>query len=112
MADLTIDGAIEKLLQLPEKIGRAGAEIMRDEVPNKTGALAASVTYEVSGDTIFIYTDKPYAKYVEYGRGEVRPVRAKALHWDDVFAMYSSPTKPNDFVGRTKQRLESMTFTL
>lgn len=38
--------------------------------------------------------------YVVNGRGEVRPVRAKALWWTGLPhpVMYAKPSKPNDFV--------------
>lgn len=113
MATLTISAAIDKLQGLPPKIGQAGQQIMQSEVPVKTGKLQASIGWRMlSTSTISIGTDIPYAKFVEYGRGEVRPVRKKALHWDDVFAMRSSPTKPNDFVGRTASRLSAIIGSL
>lgn len=113
MASLTIAAAIEKLEDLPVKIGQAGKEIMQGEVPVDTGKLQGSVGWRMlSTSTISIGTDIPYAKYVEYGRGEVKPVRRKALHWDDVFAMRSKPTKPNDFAGRTAAALRGFINSL
>ena len=44
-----------------------------------------------------------YPLCVEFGRGEVRPIRAKALHWftlsgTEIFSQYSSPAPPRPFV--------------
>ena len=52
-----------------------------------------------------IVSDQDYAKYVIFGRGPVRPIRAKALRWVTkggkvVFAKYAKPSKPNDFPAR------------
>ena len=109
---MTIDDAIRRLNELPPKIGREGEAIMQSEVPVDTGKLPASIGWRMlSTSTISIGTDIPYAKYVEHGRGEVRPVRRKALHWDDVFAMRSRPTKPNDFVLNNTPFLENHSTT-
>lgn len=88
-----------------------------------TGALLNSIdstslddnTYEV-GTLIEHF----YPLCVEFGRGEVRPVNAKILHWvqdgKDVFSMYSSPSTPkpfaqpafNDTVSRVDSVFEGM----
>lgn len=112
---MTLNEAIEKLQTLAQRVADTGVEIMREEVPKRTNELADSIFSEISGDTVFIGTEKAYAKYVEYGRGEVRPKGKKngganVLHWDDVFAMRARPTKPNDFVGRTAKRLARTKF--
>lgn len=45
-----------------------------------------------------------YAVFVEYGRGPVRPVVARVLHWvdpetgEDVYSMYAGPTQPAPFL--------------
>ncbi len=55
------------------------------------------------GMDILIGTYKPWAIYIEFGRGPIRPVTAKVLHWkdkdtgDDVFSMYAGPTEPEPF---------------
>lgn len=47
-----------------------------------------------------------YFKYVDRGRGPVRPIRAKALHWidaktgKDVFAKYAGPVAPRHIIAR------------
>ena len=54
--------------------------------------------------TIRVGTNVPYAGYVEFGRGPVRPVNATVLHWIDprtgksVFSKYAGPTEPSPFL--------------
>lgn len=119
MADMTLIQAIAFLEGLPKKIGETGKEIMREEFNHKerpyaTGKSEKSFHYEIYGDLIFIGSDAEGAKWVQRGRGEVRPVNAQVLHWEaqgkDIFAMRSRKVKPDDFVGRTAKRLEKMDF--
>lgn len=121
---MNINEAIEKLLSLPQRVADEGVAIMREEVPRDKDGLYESIFSEVSGNTIFIGTEKEYAYYVQNGRGEVVPSWKKegrppskpfSLHWEnsrygDVFAMRAGPTKPNDFVGRTAKRLARFKF--
>lgn len=124
MADFTLLQAIALLEGLPYKVGQAGEEIMKAEFGNNrkyaTGKTYASIHHEVlSSDLVFIGTDSENAHLVLKGRGAVRPKRAKWLRWKEperpmkdgyVFAKYSSPVKPDDFVGRTAKRLMNMSF--
>ena len=111
MADISLAEVPQYLKNKLETIVTYGTEAMRDEAPSKTGALRRSIKASKEGEwSYFIGTDIEHAKYVEYGRGEVRPVRKKALHWvdgGDVFAMRSKAVAPNDFVGRAKARIEA-----
>jgi hypothetical protein len=61
--------------------------------------------------TAFIFNDARsqdgtyYFRYVDGGRGPVRPIRAKALHWigkdgKDVFAMYAKGVAPRHIIIR------------
>lgn len=73
---------------------------------NASGGLLSSIEIEEESETSFIIGTNIthfYPLCVEFGRGEVRPVRAKALHWftlsgDEVFSKYSSPAPPRPFV--------------
>jgi hypothetical protein len=73
-----------------------------------TGDLHASIQVFEAGRTPTGYygvvgTELEYAVFVEYGRGAVRPVIAKVLHWidpdtgKDVYSMYSAPSEPQPF---------------
>ena len=114
MADFTIDGAIAAIEALGGKIAAQGVSIMQSEVPVRSGALQGSIHSEQTGsNTWFVGTDIFYAGYVENGRGHVWPVRRKVLRYDDgSFHPHSSPSKANDFVGRTAAALNSMSFSL
>lgn len=53
-----------------------------------------------------------YPLCVEKGRGPVRPIRAKVLHWftlsgNEVFSMYSSPAPPRPFVKPAYEQTQS-----
>lgn len=119
MADMTLLQAIGLLEGLPHKVGEAGQGVMKEEFGSNrryaTGATLASIHYEVlSSDLVFIGASTPGAYWVEKGRGAVRPKSAKWLHWKDgskdVFAKYSRPVKPDDYIGRTAKRLLNMSF--
>lgn len=58
---------------------------LKGTCPVDTGTLQNSIQAEPSGkDRYFVGTDLEYAKYTEYGRGYVHPVRKKALWWPDI----------------------------
>ncbi|WP_296874612.1 hypothetical protein [uncultured Methanobrevibacter sp.] len=73
---------------------------------NAGGGLLRSIEIQEESDTSFIIGTNIthfYPLCVEKGRGEVRPIKAKALHWftlsgDEVFSQYSSPAPPRPFV--------------
>lgn len=123
---MTIMEAINKIGNLQNTVADVGISIMKGEIPKRTGALANSVHAEVDFGTVRIIAgdgDVNYARFVNDGRGEIRPKSARALHWveghgpyaelpggGDVFSMRSKPTKPNDFAERTIRRLKSINF--
>lgn len=114
MAEFTIDGAIGALEALGPKIAAQGVSIMQSEVPVRSGALQGSIHSEQTGSsTWFVGTDIFHAKFVEYGRGDVWPVRRRVLRFEDgSFHPHAGPAKANDFVGRTAATLNSMSFSL
>jgi hypothetical protein len=93
-------------------VGRPVARIVEDSIRAEaprgcTGNLKAGIRARVTsryGDTVSIEatSEAYYTRWVIHGRGPVRPVRAKVLHWktcsgEDVFAMYAGPVEPNPF---------------
>lgn len=124
MANLSINEAIALLDSLPQRIADEVIKIMKSEAPSKTGTLKASIDSDISDTNIFVgITDKEvleYAPIVISGRKEVRPKGkarggAKVLRWFDggpVFSMKSKAVAPNDFIERTKNRVQAMSFTL
>jgi len=99
-----------------DDIGRIAADAIREEAPERSGALKRSVQHAVrvvgrigGGLSVRVVANRPYAGWVIEGRGVVRPVRARCLHWmtesgEDVFAMRAGPTKPNPFHERGWKR--------
>lgn len=75
--------------------------------PRKTGDYANSWDYILTPYTIRIFTKQGFlAKILEYGRGEVVPIKKKVLHWvddsgNDVFSMYSGPTQAQPHIRPT-----------
>lgn len=109
---MTISEAISKLDNIIHELPTKGVEFMREKAPSRTGALRESIRGDDFGAyKVWIGTSLPYAKYVQYGRGWVRPVHKKVLRWmdgdDSVFSMYARPVPPNDFLGETAKRIHS-----
>ena len=77
--------------------------------------LLNSIEIEEQSDTSYLIGTTIthfYPLCVEKGRGEVRPVNAKVLHWftlsgNEVFSMYSSPAPPRPFVKPAYEQTQS-----
>lgn len=90
-------------------------EVMRQEAPIDTGLLRASHSADPPRKTdrgwaIRFRAEVFYAIIQHEGRGEVRPVRAKALRWVNkagvvVFAQRSGPVAENPWLYRAFIRL-------
>lgn len=103
---------------LVEKLVEEGTEIMKGEVPVKTGELRNSIHNERTGATTwFIGSTNDHAYYVENGRGPVFPKVKKALWWNELSVgsmgpilahpvAKAGPAKANDFVGRTAAQID------
>lgn len=91
----------------------AGEGIMKRETPVKRGGLRRSITSRVErgGDRGVIGTNLNYARPVNDGSKPhiIRPKVAKALFWrgaaHPVRSVNHPGNRPNDFVGRTRERL-------
>lgn len=131
MAELTLAEASLKLARLGETTAQKCVDLMRDVTPQgATGTLRASIFYEMQNQySFFVGTELYYAKWVDQGRGPVRPKYKKALAWGgyaggpwsnhrpgDPGAFYvrggAGPARPNPFVFRTKIRILTYNFTL
>ena len=69
------------------------------------GHLLASIEIldEDVGKYVTVGTTVPYAEFVEFGRGPIRPVNAKVLHFflkdgTEVFTTYAGPAEPRPFL--------------
>lgn len=95
-------------------------ESVAAESPVDTGAMQSAISASgvkrlpgagplgLAGLRVDAQTD--YSYIVHEGRGEVRPVNAKALHWinrlgDHVFAQKSKAVPPNRFIVRGLQKI-------
>lgn len=58
---------------------------LKSTCPADTGAMRDEIHAEqISNDRYWVGTNKWYAKFTEYGRKAVVPVRKKALYWPDI----------------------------
>jgi len=107
---------ILKKMLVAYDVARIVHEAMHSEAPEGcTGKLrqgiGAKPVIEPNGFTVEATSKETYTKWVIGGRGEVRPVRAKVLHWktcsgEDVFAMYAKAVPPNPFHERGWQKAQ------
>lgn len=84
----------------------------------RTGRMLNRVESREVGPAKFqVRSDEPYSYWQEFGRGPVRPIRAKALRFQPkglnafVFAKYVRPDPGGHFFRRAKQRLSRRDFT-
>jgi hypothetical protein len=78
----------------PVRTGRLRSSIQITEPAHPVGA------YDVAGE---VGTNVEYAWWVHEGRGPVRPITARVLHWvspsgEDVFRPYAGPAKGQPFL--------------
>lgn len=124
MATYSIDEARSLILGYLDKVAAEAQAIMQDEIRTKTkeqsGRLEASINIQkISESARSIGTNVEYAKYVNDGRGEVRPKNAKFLRWEsprfsgnEIFAKRAGQAEGIHFTSETKKRLEGMHIPL
>lgn len=125
MATYTLHEAYQRIEGLLDRVSDQARDIMRAEIDNHTsheatGSLRDSITVErVSENARSVGTDLDYAKFVNDGRGDVYPVRAKALRWYDprqssnaVFVMHAGQMEGIQFTQKTKEALEGLQISL
>ena len=107
------DDIIARCRVLSEQLVEEGVEVMKHEVPVKSGDLQRSIKKEpLSDHSWFIGTDNEYAYYVEHGRGPVfpkgPPEGKKALYWPDLShpVAKAGPARANLFVQRTVAHID------
>lgn len=84
----------------------------------RTGKMLNRVEVREVGPGRFqVRSDEPYTRYQEFGRGPVRPVRAKALRFKPkganyfVFAKYVKPDPGGHFFARALRLMRRRDFT-
>lgn len=91
------------ILAILSGVLEAGTESIRasSRFKDHTGTLRNVQMRAVTMTRIAFGSPQNYASFVNNGRGEVRPVRAKVLHWKsggkDFFSMRSGPAAPRPF---------------
>lgn len=102
-----------RCIELAEQLVEEGVQVMKSEVPVKTGALRASIhSQRLSERSWSIGTDIHYAEYVEHGRGPVFPVTKKALYWPELGhpVKRAGPAEANRFLERTVAAIDGRTL--
>lgn len=99
----------EELKELLRKIGEDIVNDAKQILMLNDNVLSARLInsieiLEEGNKVIVVGTKVPYAGIVEFGRGPVRPITAKTLHWidprtgKDVFSRYSGPVEAMPFL--------------
>lgn len=78
-----------------------------------SGDLYNSITITGGGDTRDIGTDLFYAEYVNDGRGPIKPVNKKALHFvtksgEEVFAKIVGPSQARPYIEDSNEELSTV----
>ena len=88
----------EVMARVRDKVGRFIRDEAKRKCPTDNGMLRNSLQYKVEGDIVTVFSDLPYANYVEYGTGiyhineeggsephlewDIVPVNGKALKFE------------------------------
>lgn len=97
---------MELLHETAETIIAEAKSNLQNNTNIDSGTLLASIGILEEGDnSITVGSNEPYAGYIEYGRGPVRPLDPDGwLHWidkdtgKDVFAKFAKATEPSPFM--------------
>lgn len=105
------DGAKKEL----DRIADEAVDIMKAEVPQagehpwSTGNLAKSIHKESEGEFVrYVGSNLGYARFVEHGRRDVKPVNAKALYLKglNIWTDYASFAPAQNFLEKTIAKLK------
>ena len=97
---------MELLYEVANKIIDEARSNLQNNTNIDSGTLLASISVLEEGDNyITVGSREPYAGYIEYGRGPVKPLKEGGwLHWidkssgKDVFAKFANATEPSPFM--------------
>ena len=97
---------MELLHETAETIISEAKSNLQNNTNINSGTLLASIGILEEGDnSITVGSNEPYAGFIEYGRGPVKPLDPDGwLHWidkdsgKDVFAKFAKATEPNPFM--------------
>ena len=95
----------DALVKLGDSIIAEAKGNLQNNTNINSGTLLSSIqVLEEGKNYIVIGSNVPYAGYIEYGRGPVRPISGEWLHWidkqtgKDVFAKFAKATEPMPFL--------------
>jgi len=101
----SLDGNLNQaLVLLADDIIQEARSNLQNDTHVYTGELNASIGVLESGPNYIVVGSRlPYAGYIEYGRGPVRPVSKKFLHYftkdgKEIFSTFSRATEPSPFL--------------
>lgn len=110
MAEITIiiNKLDEDITEFIRELAETAVFEARNNIQNNRSIVSADLlnstnVLELGVDSATVGSTAPYAGYVERGRGPVRPIKAKVLHWidaetgKDVFTTYAGPAEPQPF---------------
>jgi hypothetical protein len=97
---------ISLLYETANKIIDEARSNLQNNTNIDSGTLLSSIQIlEEGDDSITLGSREPYAGYIEYGRGPVKPLKEGGwLHWidkssgKDVFAKFANATEPSPFL--------------
>ena len=97
---------MELLYEVANKIIDEARSNLQNNTNIDSGTLLSSISILEEGDNyITVGSREPYAGYIEYGRGPVKPLKEGGwLHWidkssgKDVFAKFANATEPSPFM--------------
>ena len=97
---------MELLHTVADKIIDEARSNLQNNTNINSGTLLSSISIlEEGDDSITVGSREPYAGYIEYGRGPIKPLKEGGwLHWidkdsgKDVFAKFAKATEPNPFL--------------
>lgn len=85
------------------EVADKGLSALRHEAPKDTGELALShySNTDTSSKTVTFYSRSNHAKYVIHGHGDIYPIEADVLAWQDgnswIFAQHVGPVAGNNY---------------
>ena len=95
----------DAIIKLGDSIVAEARSNLQNNTNINSGTLLSSIRILDEGSNyVIIGSDLPYAGYIEYGRGPVRPINGEWLHWidkqtgKDVFAKFAKATEPSPFL--------------
>lgn len=103
------ESSIKELL---EAAAKSGIDNIRGSTRfnDRTGNLRNVQRVSVSLDSLRFTSPLEYASFVNNGRGPVRPIKAKVLHWraggQSFFRTESGPAAPRPFFDDATQQIE------